>query len=115
RPLFGRRVLVTRPREQAAELVARLAQLGADPVEAPLIRIVPPLDNAPLERAAAATHTFDAIVFTSANAVAAFMQALLRDGRDIRAIAGPLLCAVGTATADRLAQHGVRADLVPDE
>jgi uroporphyrinogen III methyltransferase/synthase len=115
RPLFGRRVLVTRPRGQAHELVSRLALLGAEPVEAPLIRIDPPEDPEPLTRAAAAAGTFDAIVFTSANAVESFMGALLDGGRDVRAVAGPLLCAVGRGTADRLAQYGITADLVPDE
>jgi uroporphyrinogen III methyltransferase/synthase len=108
-------VLVTRPRGQAHELVSRLALLGAEPVEAPLIRIDPPEDPEPLTRAAAAAGTFDAIVFTSANAVESFMGALLDGGRDVRAVAGPLLCAVGRGTADRLAQYGITADLVPDE
>ena len=73
RPLFGKRVLVTRPREQAAELVDRLTALGAEAIEAPMIRIVPPDDPDPLLRAAAQRERFDWIVFTSANAVEAFM------------------------------------------
>ena len=115
RPLFGRRVLVTRPREQAAELTERLAALGADPIEAPMIRIAPPEDPTPLLRAAAHADAFDWIVFTSANAVDAFMHALLDGERDIRALSGPLLCTVGSGTAERLARHGIRVDLVPDE
>jgi uroporphyrinogen III methyltransferase/synthase len=115
RPLFGRRIVVTRPRDQAADLVDRLAALGAETIEAPMIQIVPPEDPRPLRRAAAEAAAFDWIVFTSANAVDVFMHALLDDGRDIRAIAGPRLCAVGTGTADRLALHGIKADLVPDE
>ena len=114
RPLFGRRVLVTRPQEQAEELSSTLALLGAEPVVAPMIRIVPPEDLAPLRDAAAAAATFDCIVFTSANAVEAFMSAVLDHGRDARAIAGPLLCAVGRGTAGRLAKYGIRADLVPE-
>jgi uroporphyrinogen III methyltransferase/synthase len=115
RPLFGRRVLVTRPRDQAAELVDRLTALGADAIEAPMIRIVPPDDPEPLRQAAARARAFDWIVFTSANAVEAFMGALMSDGRDIRALAGPKLCASGPGTAERFARHGVTVDLVPEE
>lgn len=114
RPLFGKRVLVTRPREQAAEMVDRLAKLGADTIEAPMIRIVPPEDPAPLAHAAASAEQFDWIVFTSGNAVEAFMEALLRE-RDLRALSGPQLCAVGSGTAERLARYGIKVDLVPDE
>jgi uroporphyrinogen III methyltransferase/synthase len=115
RPLFGRRVLVTRPKEQAADLVDRLTSLGAEAIEAPLIRILPPEDPAPLRQAAAAPDAFDWIVFTSANAVDAFMESLLEDGRDVRALKGPRLCAVGTGTADKLARYGISVDLVPGE
>ena len=115
RPLFGKRILVTRPRDQAAELVDRLRALGADPIESPMIAILPPDDPDPLLRAAAEAGTFDAIVFTSVNAVEAFMTALLDGSRDLRALKGPLLCAVGAATADRLRRYGLNVDLVPAE
>ncbi|MEQ1574409.1 MAG: uroporphyrinogen-III C-methyltransferase [Vicinamibacterales bacterium] len=115
RPLFGRRVLVTRPRDQAADLVDRLAALGADAVEAPMIRIVPPEDPEPLLRAAAEPDAFDWIVFSSANGVDAFMAALVHGDRDIRALKGPRLCTVGTGTAERLARYGIKVDLVPEE
>ena len=114
RPLFGRRVLVTRPRAQAAELVDRLRALGAEPIEAPMIRILPPDDSAPLHRAAEDPGAFDWIVFTSANAVEAYMNAVLAE-RDLRALKGPRLCTVGTGTADRLARYGIKADVIPDE
>jgi len=115
RPLFGRRVLVTRPRDQAAELVDRLNALGAEAIESPMIAILPPDDPGPLLDAAANAGSFDCIVFTSANAVEAFMTALLDGSRDIRALKGPVLCAVGTATADRLSRYGIKVDLVPSE
>jgi uroporphyrinogen III methyltransferase / synthase len=115
RPLFGRRVLVTRPREQAAELVDRLTALGAEAIEAPMIRIDPPDDPGPLQRAAEQPQAFDAIVFSSANAVDAFMTRFLDGGRDLRALHGPLLCAVGTGTARRLQRYALNADIVPDE
>lgn len=115
RPLFGRRVLVTRQREQAAELVDRLTMLGADAIEAPLIRIEPPADSGPLLAAAAAPDAFDWIVFSSVNAAQAFMVALRESGGDTRSLKGPRLCAVGTTTADKLRQYGIKVDLVPGE
>jgi uroporphyrinogen III methyltransferase / synthase len=115
RPLFGKRVLVTRPRDQAAEMVDRLTVLGADAIEAPMIRIMPPHDPDPLLRAAANAGSFDWIVFTSANAVESFMTAFLDGSRDIRSLNGPGLCTVGSGTAERLARYGIKVDLVPDE
>lgn len=115
RPLFGKRVLVTRPREQAGELVDALAALGADVVETAMIRIAPPDDAAPLRAAAARAGEFDWIVFTSGNAVQAFMDALLSGDQDVRALKGPKLCTVGSATAGKLAAYGIKVDLVPEE
>jgi len=113
RPLFGRRVAITRPREQAGELVSRLTALGAETIEAAMIRILPPEDDSTLRRAVAAAGAFDWIVFSSANAVDAFMRVLLDEGLDARALKGPRLCAVGPATADKLAGYHLRVDLVP--
>ena len=115
RPLFGLRVVVTRPRAQAAELVTRLEQMGAESIEVPTIQIVPPKDPAPLDRACAHIGEFDWVVFTSANAVTHFIRRLLSGPGDIRDLQGVRLCAVGPATADALAQHGIRIDLVPEE
>ncbi len=113
RPLFGRRVLVTRSRDQAPELVALLEQNGAEAIEAPVLRIAPPADTGPLERAAAAASSFDWIVFTSTNAVAAFVNRVLAGTRDVRALAGPRLCTVGPGTAARLQRYGIGPDLQP--
>ncbi|HKT79042.1 MAG TPA: uroporphyrinogen-III C-methyltransferase [Vicinamibacterales bacterium] len=115
RPLFGRRILVTRPKHQAPELVELLEALGAETIEAPMIRILPPEDPEPLEQACRTASRFDWIVFTSANAVDAFMSRLFASPLDIRALHGPKLCAVGPATAERLARHGLKVDLVPSE
>jgi uroporphyrinogen III methyltransferase/synthase len=115
RPLFGKRVLVTRPRDQAAEMVDRLSIMGAEAIEAPMIRIAPPEDPGPLLRAVDNVNDFDWIVFTSANSVEAFMSALLDGTRDVRWLKRPRLCSVGTGTAERLARYGVKADLIPDE
>ncbi|MGH9163179.1 MAG: uroporphyrinogen-III C-methyltransferase [Vicinamibacteraceae bacterium] len=115
RPLFGRRIVVTRAREQAGELVERLEELGAQAIEAPTIRIEPTADSAPLERACAEASTYDWIVFTSVNGVEHFMRRFLGSGRDIRALKGPKLCAVGPSTADRLARYFLRVEVVPAE
>ena len=115
RPLFGKRILVTRPKGQAPELVDQLEALGAETIEAPMIRILPPDDYAPLDEACAMASLFDWIVFTSANAVDAFMGRLLASPLDVRALHGPQLCAVGPATAERLAKYSLKVDLVPTE
>ena len=115
RPLFGRRVLVTRSREQSAEIVELLEAHGAEAIEAPLINIIPPDDFGPLDDACARAGGFDWIVFTSANGATAFMDRLLMGGRDVRALAGAKLCAVGPGTASRLTRFGLRVDLIPDD
>ena len=115
RPLFGKRIVVTRPREQSAELVEALEQLGATVVEAPTVRIVPPEDFGPLDEACAAVGEFDWVVFTSVNGVDYFFQRLQAGPTDARALAGVKLCAIGPGTADRLARHGLKVDLMPDE
>jgi uroporphyrinogen III methyltransferase / synthase len=115
RPLFGKRVLVTRSREQAGELVDLLEDLGAEAIEAPSIRILPPADYAPLDAAVSEAGDYDWIVFTSANGVEAFMRRLLAGPWDVRSLKGPRLCAIGPATADRLAHYGIKVDLMPVE
>jgi uroporphyrinogen III methyltransferase/synthase len=115
RPLFGRRVLVTRPKEQARDLVQRLEAMGAEAIEAPMIRIVPPDDYAPLDGAIARVAEFDWLIFTSANAVDAFVDRLLDGPRDLRALKGVKLCVVGPVTGERLARYGLKVDLTPDE
>jgi uroporphyrinogen III methyltransferase/synthase len=115
RPLFGKRIVVTRPREQAAELIERIEAMGAEAIEAPMIRIEPPEDYAPLDAACRAAAEFDFIVFSSANAVDSFMERLLLSPLDLRALNGVKLCAVGPATAERLTRHGLKIDVTPAE
>jgi len=115
RPLFGKRVLVTRPRESPADLVELLEAMGADAIEAPMIRILPPDDYGPLDAACARIAEFDWVVFSSAHAVDAFFQRLLAGAHDLRALGGVKICVVGAATGERLTAHGIKADLVPAE
>jgi uroporphyrinogen III methyltransferase/synthase len=115
RPLFGKRILVTRPREQAAELVELLESLGAEAIEAPLVHIAPPESYAPLDEACASIDQFDWIIFSSANAVDAFLARLLASPLDLRSLGRVKLCAVGPATAERLSRHGLKVDVTPAE
>jgi uroporphyrinogen III methyltransferase/synthase len=117
RPLFGRRVLLTRAtRPSPSGGVARLLRdLGAEPIVAPTIRIVPPDDPAPLRRAVAALGTYDLVAFTSPSAVDALFDALAHDGGDARRFGAAAVYAVGPKTAEALAARGVRPDLVPVE
>ena len=114
RPLFGRRIVVTRSREQAAELVELLEERGAEAIQSPTIRIAPPEDVAALDRACDDAGAYNWIVFTSANAVDSFMQRLLAIS-DVRELKGVKLCAIGPSTAQRLNRYGLRVDLTPDE
>jgi uroporphyrinogen III methyltransferase/synthase len=112
KPLAGRRVLVTRPREQAAELADTLRDVGADVLLAPLIRIAPPADPEPLRRAAADIHTFDWVVLTSGNAADAFARVLSAVSGRSSVPASIGVCAVGPATAAQARKHGLAVDLV---
>jgi uroporphyrinogen III methyltransferase / synthase len=115
RPLFGKRILVTRPKDQSAELLELLEGMGAETIEAPMIKILPPDDYGPLDEICARAATFDWIIFTSANAVDAFVRRLLASPLDLRELKGVKLCVVGTATAQRLAGYGLKPDLLPSE
>jgi uroporphyrinogen III methyltransferase/synthase len=113
RPLFGRTVVVTRAREQASGLARRLAELGAEVVEAPAIRIVP-RESEELDRAVAGIERYALVCLTSPNGVRLFAEALMRRGRDARALAGATIATIGPGTAEALAGFGIGADIVPE-
>jgi uroporphyrinogen III methyltransferase/synthase len=115
RPLFGKRVLVTRAREQAYELSQLLLACGAEPIECPTIQVVPPEDWRELDTALAEVSRFDWLIFTSVNGVKPFMDRLQQQGVDARALAGVKICCIGPRTARELTRYGIRADLVPSE
>jgi len=115
RPLFGKRIVVTRSRAQASELVDRLFQLGADVLEFPTICIKPPLDIQPLREAIKQISHYDWIIFTSVNGVESFFQELNSQGHDARRLSSAKVIAIGPATADRLRTFGIIADLVPPQ
>ena len=111
RPLFGKRVVVTRARAQSSSLLARLRELGADAVEVPAIRIEEPADGgAALADAAARLADHDWVVVTSPNGA----RRLLAACRDARAFGTARVAAIGPGTADALAVGNVVADLVPE-
>jgi uroporphyrinogen III methyltransferase/synthase len=114
RPLFGRRIVVTRARDQAVELIEALEELGADVVALPAISIEPAENQAALDAACDGAASFDWIVFTSVNGVDQFLQHYLKR-RDIRELKGPRLGAVGSSTAAALNRYGLRADVTPAE
>ncbi len=117
RPLFGKRVLVTRPREQAGAAAAQLRELGAEPVVVPTIELRPPRNRGPLARAMRALRAgeYAWAAFTSANGVDATWDALVASGGDARAFGAVRLAAIGPATAAALEEHGLRADVVARE
>jgi uroporphyrinogen III methyltransferase/synthase len=114
RPLSGRRIVVTRSREQAAELIDMLEERGAEAIPAASIRIAPPEDLSALDAACAGAGSFDWIVFASANAVDYFMARLLAHG-DVRDLHGVRICTIGPSTASHLQRFGIRVDLMPAE
>ncbi|MDH5667972.1 MAG: uroporphyrinogen-III C-methyltransferase [Nitrospira sp.] len=113
RPLFGKRILMTRAKEQAGELAELLAAYGGEPIEAPTIRIVAPDDWTPVDRAIADIGTYDQVIFTSVNGVVRFMTRLRENGSDARCLAGRRVCCIGPRTAQELETFGVKADVVP--
>jgi uroporphyrinogen III methyltransferase/synthase len=116
RPLFGRRVVVTRARAQAGELSEELERLGAEVLEFPTIEIQPPEDFGPLDAAIRDLDSFDWLIFTSVNGVEAFLRRLAHHGLDLRAMPRRTrVAAIGPATAQKIREVGLRVDVVPKE
>jgi uroporphyrinogen III methyltransferase/synthase len=112
RPLFGKRIVVTRATQQAAILSEKLREVGADVIEMPATQIER-LDLDPLRGAIDSISDYQWLVFTSQNAVAIFWEQLLGRGKDSRALAGLKIAAVGPATAGALLEHGIAVDVIP--
>ncbi len=115
RPLAGKRIAITRPREQAAALAERLEALGARVALLPAIRIAPIEDPAPLDAAIAQLSSYDWLIFTSANGVRAFAERLAATGHGWADRGLARVAAIGPATAQALESAGVAVDLTPDE
>ncbi len=115
-PLFGKRVLVTRAREQARGAASLLRERGADPVVMPTIEIHPPSDPSPMiDAVSALDRRFDWVVLTSANGAERLWAEIRRQGKDARAFGRARIAAIGPGTAAALERCGLAADLVAKE
>ena len=115
RPLFGKRILVTRPQQQAGTLAESLSELGADVVLQPAIEILPPADWEAVDSVLARLDQFDWVVFSSANGVRFFWERLWQRGGDGRSLGALKLAAIGPGTAEELGKYRLRADCIPAE
>jgi uroporphyrinogen III methyltransferase/synthase len=115
RPLFGRRVLVTRAEAQATMLADRLEELGAEVVRQPAIEIASPADWEPVDEALANLPNYDWLVFSSANGVRFLLDRLLAGNADVRRIGGVRLATIGPGSTAELVRYGLKADLQPNE
>jgi uroporphyrinogen III methyltransferase / synthase len=115
KPLFGKKILVTRSRTQASALSKKLHSLGADVQEFATIEIRPVENREPIRQALGQLHQYDHIVFTSVNGVTTFMDALLESGRDVRCLSPESeITAIGHATAEALSCRGLALARVPE-
>ena len=114
RPLFGRRILITRARQQASTLVQQLSALGADCIEFPTIEVVPPDNWEPVDHAIGKIEKYQWLVFTSVNGVDFFFNRLFEKEKDVRALHRIRTAVIGPATAERLRHFGFTSDIVPE-
>jgi uroporphyrinogen III methyltransferase/synthase len=115
RPLFGQRIVVTRTREQASHLSRQLLERGADVLEIPTIKIIPPTRQEGILEALGGLNAYDWIVFTSPNGVSSFFEYFFKKFQDMRDIGGVRIAAVGPATAAKLKELHLQVDLMPVE
>ncbi|MDF1590563.1 MAG: uroporphyrinogen-III C-methyltransferase [Desulfobacterales bacterium] len=115
RPLLGKKIVVTRAREQASDLVKELSELGADCLEYPTIKVAAPDDRALLDSAIENLSAYDWLVFTSVNAVDFFFKRLFEKNKDVRALGRLQTATIGPATEGRLFSFGIKSDIVPQD
>jgi uroporphyrinogen III methyltransferase/synthase len=115
RPLFGRRIMVTRPVDQAETLCTRLSELGAECLVQPAIQIGPPHDWAPVDAALAQLDRYDWLVFSSSNGVRFLLDRLAAIGGDLRRLGGVRLAAMGPGTSEELARYHLKTDREPEQ
>jgi uroporphyrinogen III methyltransferase/synthase len=115
RPLFGKKILISRPIDRADSLYQPLAELGAECLIQPAIEVQPPTDWTPVDAALARLHEFDWLVFSSVNGVQFLIGQLMRIGGDLRRFAGVQLAAIGPGTADELMKYHLRVDRQPPD
>lgn len=115
KPFFGKRVVVTRSREQASDLSRRIEEMGGEAWEFPAIELVPPADYGPLDQAIQKIDSYQWLIFTSVNGVDSFFNRLRHHRRDIRDLKGAKLCAIGPKTRERLEEMCLSVEYVPSE
>ena len=115
RPLFGKRIIVTRTRHQAGGLTKHLGQLGADVIELPTIKITEPKNKMEFGELVQDCYTYDWIVFTSPNGVDAFFELFYKLYSDARSIGPAKIAVIGPGTADRVKAYHLAVDLMPDK
>lgn len=113
RPLYGKRVVVTRAREQAGQLTTMLEDSGADVIELPFIEVRPDFDEGLVTEVLAGIAVYEWVIFTSANGVKNFFDLFHKAFDDIRCLGPMRIAAVGTATAREIEKHNLKVDLVP--
>ena len=115
KPLFGKRIVVTRARAQASGFAELLESYGAQTIQFPTIEIQPILENPALDEAITHLGDYDWIIFTSVNAVEIFYSRLRKSGADVRSFGKAQICAVGSKTVEALNKIGICADFVPSQ
>jgi uroporphyrinogen III methyltransferase/synthase len=115
RPLFGQRIVVTRARDQAAPLARQLAELGAEVLDIPVIKIIPPDQKQNFVDALLELNAYDWLVFTSPNGVSAFFELFFKRFQDLRDLGGARIAAIGPGTAAKLKELHLQVDLMPAE
>lgn len=114
KPLFGKRIVVTRTRKQASGLSKQLEELGADVLEIPTIRIDPPKDLMGFGELVQQAHSYDWLLFTSPNAVESFFEMFYKIYDDAREIGPTKIAAIGPGTAKKIKEYRFAVDLVPE-
>ncbi len=115
RPLIGRRVVVTRPREQARELVELFEEQGAQVILAPTVRLAPVEDYTAVDAACAGIASYDWVILPTLTGTEVFLKRLMAGPSDLRELKGVGLCAIGQSSAERFAAVGIRVDVAPAE
>ena len=115
KPLLGKRIVITRARGQAGELSQLLKGYGAQVIEFPTIKIVPPDSWYPVDRAIENLETYHWVIFTSTNGVKFFLKRLKLKKRQLAEFNDLRFCAIGPGTAQEIEKVGVKVDLVPGQ
>jgi uroporphyrinogen III methyltransferase/synthase len=115
KPLFGKKIVVTRSKDQSRKMADKILKYGGEPILFPTIEIVDPIDFGPLENALQTISDYDWLLFTSENGVERFFKHFFDLGKDIRELAGPRFGAIGPITAKAIRSKGIKVDMLAKE